>query len=38
VITNEDFVNLLEKSVSILLPIDALIVKYQSDAIPVSEV
>ena len=32
------FVQLLENSLQILVPIDALIVKYQSDAIPVSEV
>ena len=38
VITNDNFVALLEKSLAILTPIDALIVKYQSDSVPVSEV
>jgi hypothetical protein len=38
VITKEDYVTMLEKSLAILKPIDFLIVKYQSDSVPVSEV
>ena len=37
-ITSDNFIALLMKSLAILAPIDALIVKYQSDAVPVSEV
>ena len=38
VITRDNFVVLLEKSLDILKPIDALIVKYQSDSAPISDV
>ncbi|KAI2498263.1 transposase [Fragilaria crotonensis] len=38
IITSDNFVAQLEKSLAILTPIDALIVKYQSDSVPVSEV
>jgi hypothetical protein len=38
IIDNSKFRDLLIKSLAILKPIDALIVKYQSDAVPVSDV
>ena len=38
VITKEDYVTMLEKSLAICKPIDLLTVKYQSDSIAVSEV
>lgn len=38
IVTNEHFVNNLRKVLAILKPIDALIVKYQSDKTPISEV
>jgi hypothetical protein len=38
IIDNLKFRDLLIKSLEILKPIDALIVKYQSDAVPVSDV
>jgi soluble cytochrome b562 len=37
-ITNADFVDNLNKSLVILRPIDRLIVKYQSDKVPISDV
>jgi len=38
IVTGPDFVDCLKKSIALLKPIDRLIVKYQSDAVPVSEV
>ena len=38
IITSDNFVALLEKSLAIFMPIDALIVNYPSDSVPVSEV
>lgn len=38
IVTMPDFVSLLQKSIEILAPIDAAIVYYQSDQVPVSEV
>ncbi|KAI2507919.1 transposase [Fragilaria crotonensis] len=35
---NENFVGLLQKALALLSPIDALIVKYQADNVPISEV
>ena len=35
IITSDNFVALLEKSLAILIPINALIVKYQLDLVPV---
>ncbi len=36
--TNNAFVNNLRKAFAILAPINALIIKYQSDKVPISEV
>jgi hypothetical protein len=38
IVVNDSFVPLLRKSIAMLSPIDALIVKYQSDSVPISEV
>jgi len=38
IVTNDAFVNNLRKALAILAPIDILIVKYQSDKVPISEV
>jgi hypothetical protein len=38
IISRHDFEDLLNKSLAILQPVDLLIVKYQSDAAPLSEV
>jgi hypothetical protein len=38
IITNPLFIETLKKSIAILSPIDKLIVKYQSDSVPISEV
>ena len=37
IISNNEFVSSLKKCLAILSPIDLLIVKYQSDRVPVSE-
>jgi hypothetical protein len=37
-VTDDAFVNNLRKSLAILAPIDVLIVKYQSDKVPISKV
>ncbi len=36
--TDDAFVNNLRKALAILAPIDSLIIKYQSDKVPISEV
>jgi hypothetical protein len=38
IVTNDAFVNNLHKALTILAPIDILIVKYQSDKVPISKV
>ncbi len=38
IMTNDAFVNNLHKALAIFIPIDILIVKYQSDKVPISEV
>jgi hypothetical protein len=38
IVTNDAFVNNLHKALAILAPIDALIIKYQFDKVPISEV
>ena len=37
-VSKENFVGLLRKALALLRPIDALIVKYQADSVPISEV
>jgi hypothetical protein len=38
IVIRQDFLDTLKKSISILLPIDRLVVKYQSDSVPISEI